>query len=478
MRRVVALLVVAACGRANFDPIDSGDGGSVINGDSSVATPRCTVPARPDVSNPRITLGCDQIVAIQEVLNGGVIKLDCPTGLMFGSPMLVNKDTVIDGHGVVLDGQGITRLFVVNNNARLTLLDVTIRRGGANDKGAGIRIDSGALVSFDSTFVDNHGPATGAFAGGAIAAMPPDATIEIYGGRFSNNTSSQGGAIHGGYGAVTIKNAIFESNSALGAGGGGAGGDGGALQIVGPANFELCGDTFTSNYAAVSGGAIVRIAQNANAVDLFTDVALDFNRGDLGAGGAYLQGSMLTLRRVSATNNVGAAGGGLWFESLTTLDAENLSVVANRADGGTGAGIFVGTLSSGRIAFSTIADNLGNCPTCVQAAISNPANVTFAGTVIVDNAAPTTPVACANSGTNTGANFQWPGDLPLCVTAAFVTDPFLLPRANATGPAGTFLVRKPSSGSPAIGATSTGCPAEDLLGRPRPTPCSAGSVEP
>jgi predicted outer membrane repeat protein len=406
-----------------------------------------------------------------------VIRFDCTTGVNVGAQILVNKDTVIDGHGVVFYGQGISRLFIVNNNARLTLLDVTIQRGAANDAGAGIRLDSGGLVAFDSTFLDNHGPATGGFAGGAIAAMPTTATIEIYGGRFSNNTSSQGGAIHG-YAGVTIRNASFDNNSALGTGGGGAGGDGGALQVVGPADLELCGDTFVSNFAGNSGGAIVRIAQNANSVDLFTDVAIDFNRSNVGAGGAYLQGSKLTMRRVSATSNVGAAGGGLWLESLATLDAENLSIVANRADGGTGAGIFIGALTAGRIAFSTIADNLGNCPGCVQAAVANSAPVTFVGTIIVDNAAPTTPVACAESGTNAGANFQWPGDLPLCTTGATVTDPFLLPRVNATGPAGTFLVRKPSSGSPAIGAASSGCPAEDVLGRPPPMPCSAGSVEP
>jgi hypothetical protein len=250
------------------------------------------------------------------------------------------------------------------------------------------------------------------------------------------------------------------------------------VQFAGDGDVTLCGDTFASNLGGFHGGALVIISTSQTTITKITDVSFDFNRA-VGAGAAYLQNCTPTLRRVSVTSNVatGGPGGGLWFEGASgSFDAENLSVVFNRADGGTGAGIFVST--AGRIAFSTIADNAGTCSGCVQAAVANGANVVYEGTVIVDNAAPTTPVACEQTGANAGANFQWPGDLPLCATGATVTDPFLLPKANATGPAGTYLVRKPSSGSPAIGAVSSGCPAEDLLGRPRPTPCSAGSVEP
>ncbi|HUS30468.1 MAG TPA: hypothetical protein VMZ53_18290 [Kofleriaceae bacterium] len=475
MRVAVALVCLIACGRSGFDPTDAGDG---PNGDASIVTPRCTVPARPDVASPRITLGCDPIVAAQEILKGGVIRFDCAMGVQLGAVILVNKDTVIDGHGVVLDGQGITKVFLVNNNAHLTLLDVTVTRGASSDDGAAVTLDSiaGGLVAFDSTFTDNHAAAANQ-SGGAIAARPAQPTVEIYGGRFSNNTSASGGAVSA-FSNLTIMNASFDNNVAVGTGG--SDGEGGAVQFAGTGAVTMCGDTFTANVGAHNGGAIVMISIDNSSIMQMTDVVVDFNRA-AGAGGAYLQGfTTLTMQRVSITSNAATAGpgGGLWLSGTSGMfTGENVSIVANRADNGTGAGMFAGDVP-GRFSFSTIADNFGNCAGCNSAAIANGGNIDYRATIIVDNASQTTPAACAATGTNSGGTWQWPGDLPLCVAGATVTDPLILPRGNATGPAGTLLVRRPSSGSPAIGAVTSGCPTEDVLGNPRATPCAAGAVEP
>ena len=76
-----------------------------------------------------------------------------------------------------------------------------------------------------------------------------------------------------------------------------------------------------------------------------------------------------------------------------------------------------------------------------------------------------------------GANFQWPTETPLCVSGAMIVNPLLDQLVDTVGPAGTYPVRTPSSESAVIGAVAT-CPAEDLLGKPRPQPCAAGAVEP
>jgi hypothetical protein len=479
VRFVVVLVALVACGRSGFDPVDGGGSSSdgASDGPVVVVHSACTVPSRPDVSSPRITLGCDQIVATTEILNGGVIRFDCATGVKLGAPLLVNKDTIIDGNGVVFDGQGITQILHVNNNARLTLLDVTVTRGATNGNGAGVVLENGGLVAFDSTFTDNHGPTTGpSFGGGAICAQPTLATVEIYGGTFRNNTSANAGAIQV-FADLTVVNSVFDSNVATGSGGNASmGGDGGAIRAAGSGNVTLCGDVFTSNLAGYAGGALFRVSTSMMGIDRITEVAIDGNRGMAHAGATYIQASQLTMRRVSSTNNLGAIGGGFWLQNMTGLDAENLSVVANRADNGTGAGMFLGAVS-GRIAFSTIADNAGSCSGCVGAAIMGTTNIDMEGTVIVDNTAPATPVACDATGINLGANFQWPNDLPLCAQGASVTDPLLQTRASVTGPAGTYVVRRPAAGSPVIGA-AVGCPTEDILGNPRAVPCAAGAVEP
>jgi hypothetical protein len=83
-------------------------------------------------------------------------------------------------------------------------------------------------------------------------------------------------------------------------------------------------------------------------------------------------------------------------------------------------------------------------------------------------------------------NVQWPVMRPgggtddpsaLCAMGALIVDPMMSTLAERAGPAGRFQVSTPEPGSPAR-SIATSCPAEDQLGRPRPSPCSAGAVEP
>src|SRR5258705_9355405 len=85
--------------------------------------------------------------------------------------------------------------------------------------GGAIYRDGGSLTVFDSTFDNNHGPATGQdVAGGAIYAFGGGDTI-IAGSTFTNNAASDGGAIGSLNGDVTLINSTFTGNAATGTGG-------------------------------------------------------------------------------------------------------------------------------------------------------------------------------------------------------------------------------------------------------------------
>jgi hypothetical protein len=72
---------------------------------------------------------------------------------------------------------------------------------------------------------------------------------------------------------------------------------------------------------------------------------------------------------------------------------------------------------------------------------------------------------------------QYPEDLNghTCAAGATIADPQIGALADNGGPAETYAV---PARSPAQGKDSSGCPAADERGQPRPTPCTAGAFEP
>lgn len=472
-----ALLLVASaagCGRLGFDAT-AGDGGGSGSGDGGLIVPRCPIPARPDVSAPMTTVTtCTESAARDAIAAGGVVVFDCPAGTMIavGSPLQVSTTTVIAGHGVTFDGQGAVMVMQVTTGGDLTLLDTTITRGHTTSAGSGIRVEFGAsLVVYDSVFTDNVGPATGGDAGGAIAGLPNDATVAIYGSRFERNNAANGGGV-AAYADLTIANSVFKDNQATD-----PAGVGGGIYAVGDGDLSLCEVTVENNLAGGLSGGIQRISTSADGNDHWDRVHVRNNTTTDGVGGAYVQDVALTLRQVDIADNSGTDTGGLWFESPGhAIDAENLSVIGNTASNGVGGGVRLNA-QSGRIAFSTFANNTASCGTCFGGAVTGLAPVTLTATVMTDNSAGGTPGTCQGTALEGGANFQWPPDTNTCSPSVTVVEPALGAVQDVTGVDGTYRVRRPGAGT-VLTVVTSGCPATDIIGRPRPATCTAGALEP
>jgi hypothetical protein len=331
------------------------------------------------------------------------------------------------------------------------------------------------LTVASSDFENNNSMGTSEFdGGGAIRMLPGPGPLKIYNTQFTGNAGPNGCAVHA-YSTIVINDSTFIGNRATGYMT--LAGYGGAIEASGDGDLMMCGDSVISN-TALYAAAIHRVSINGAANDRIDRVRIDGNMASAGPGAIYIQDASVTMRQTSFTSNVGGPVGGLWLISSTPFSGENLMVSDNRSSTGLGAGLRIE--APGTLSFSTITNNHAQCGTCFSAALDLSApSLTLSGTIVANNMAdaPSSPVSCRQAGLDGGVNFQWPDEVPLCAPGASVRDPVLGSLAVATGPGIEHSVRRPLPGSPVIGAAIS-CPAEDILGKPRPQPCAAGAVEP
>lgn len=494
----IAVLLLAACGRVDFDAVN--DGGIGDGADADVVSPDRCPPAPRPTGSPATVIGagtaesCDQAAIEAALPAGGWIGFDCGAGnltIVLASELSIVQPTILDGGGrITLSGGGTTRVLNINTPGQVTLLDLVIADGASSASGAGVLIQNGQVTIIGSTLHDNRGPAAHPTAGGGAIGSPPiGGTLAIYDSLLRDNQAANGGAISI-WGDLTIVESSLVANRATGTGADtGNGGLGGAIANAGRGSLSLCGVTITDSTAGELGGALHRVCTDSSCTDEIRRTSI-VNNAAPSAGGAYHQAAAVTISQSTIANNQATASvGGYWYiGSSTTFFAENITVAGNTCGVGTGAGISVNA-SSGTISFSTIADNRCVGPTCFSAAIAASTGITLRGTLVANNSITATgvPVSCDTQMLDGANNFQWPVMRPgggtddpsaLCAPSIRVEDPRVAPVTELAGPAGRFLVAPLDTGSPAQQLVSTMCPAEDQLGHPRQMPCSAGAVEP
>ncbi|MBL9135028.1 MAG: hypothetical protein JNK85_04130 [Verrucomicrobiales bacterium] len=160
--------------------------------------------------------GCDANSLREAVARGGRVTLACDGAIAVVTPMVVTHDTEIDGgdHPVRLDGENQSRIFLVENGARLVLRNLQLTRGQhrgedgstlANARGVGgaIHVASGSLVASNCLFSQHT-------AVGGISLSPESGQ--------SNGGEANGGAIGVDSGQVELLDCEFSENIARGGG--------------------------------------------------------------------------------------------------------------------------------------------------------------------------------------------------------------------------------------------------------------------
>lgn len=492
------------------DGDDSGD-----DGEPPPPVAVCADPVEPvDTSRPDRIVGdgsaasCTEADLAAALAAGGVVTFACgdqPVTIAVTAPLVVTDDTVVDGADLVtLDGGDATRILELASSFDLDTPSLTVQRmrfergnspAGGDDTevgGGAIYKRGGALTVIDSTFVDNHAPATGQdVAGGAIYGFGGGPVV-IVGSSFSRNSASDGGAVGSLQTDLTIVNSTLADNAATGTGGNpGNGGAGGAVYLDGTDQVTvLCGAALRDNRAGAIGGGLFRVSNTGDGTFAMDASSVSGNQVPAGAesslaGGMYLQGLAITITASTISANQADYGGGVWLGQDTTVDITNVTIAGNRALAFHGGGLWLAGEPTGTLLNVTITGNQSSGDDGQAGAIFGPGDGLTIKNAIIDGQSvgnPFSPISCDQAHADGGGNVQWPvqreeggSDDPdaLCAAGALVADPMLVGLSDNGGPT---LTSAPASQSPAIGL-GTGCPETDQRGLPRGEPCTSGAVE-
>jgi hypothetical protein len=499
-------LLLAACGGGSSAPADA---------DLSLPGEACPKPTTLVDPGGAQSIGdgtpasCTEAAFDAKVgMGGGVFFFNCgpdPVTIQLSTEKTLKMNTVIDGGGLVtLDGGGTHRILSIDVDPAMDVPFLTVQRltfqnghGPPIDGGGGaISRKGGRLIVNQCVFKDNHGSDTGQdIAGGAIFSTGTGISI-ISDSVFIGNSASNGGAIGTIGSDLVLYNSRLEGNSATGMGGNpGDGGNGGALSVDGAGNkVDICGSSFIGNKANAYGGGMFRVGTAAEETKIRRSVFKDNqipNRDPSIAGGLYLQNVAATIDDSAIVGNQARATGGLFLTHDATVAMTNTTIADNTALGSLGGGLSLDFSVTGTITSCTIAKNRAPGALAFGGGVSGEAQgVTLANSIIANNVAGNgaNPINCTNPFTDGGGNLQFPLKRPsgsddpsaLCAPGVTKLDPLLGELTEvmiANGPDMTWVIA-PRAGSPALGLGTSGCPMADQAGKPRPSPCTAGAVEP
>ncbi len=487
---VFAGAVGTASAQSTFDctaPAAAGTGGAVVLGNGTAASVTTAM--------------------IQQALDaGGPIRINAGTGtIVVDATLEVTRDAVLDLGGATISGGHARRVIEVGNPSNATYTFV-LQHGGVaagstpSGSGAGLFKATGGpwqavtIDIFGVAFFDNHAITTAQDDGGGAIYVVGAAELAVAGSAFANNSGANGGALYSlGSKAVNLYDSVLTANGATGNGGNpGNGGNGGAIGVDGDARYvNLCRVTVDGNISNAFGGGLFTVTYSDASFTRIEDSTLEANVSNAGnalAGGAYIQGSPLSISGSTFRDNQAAGYAGLaLFGQGGVLEGSivNSTFVGNTARTGLGGAMSIASATSLTLENVTIARNTAPCDVCFAAGIANDsgAALTLRNVIFEDNVGGNiyNPWAMLHPAANGAANLQWPqsrgsGQTETAAApgttfaAAGLADP-----ADNGGPTETMAIRQ---GSPALDAgTSAGALPLDQRGLPRVGAVDIGAYE-
>ncbi len=245
--------------------------------------------------------------------------------------LVLTDTTTILGRGanqLTVSGNNTSRVFTVDSGVTVTLNDLTIANGYA-DNGGGI-FSNGNLTLNNSILANNRSTFyNGTSYGGGGGIYNTIGSLTLNGSTFSNNSAqANGGGFHSDAGAITITNSTFTGNS----------GDAGGGFIAMTGVVTVTNSTFTSNPGNYGGGFALG-ADSSMVAATVNDSA--FTNNSAGYGGA-ITGSNLTVNNSTFTGNTARQhAGGIFSRGTLVVNSSTLSNnTAGIQGGGSGGGIY------------------------------------------------------------------------------------------------------------------------------------------
>ena len=219
-----------------------------------------------------------------------------------------------------------------------------IARGAMADQGGGALFNNGGTLSVEGgTYLTNR--ATGASgSGGAI--LSTDGALTVRNARFDGNTSVRaGGGIEVVTGETSLTNVVATGNRTIG--GAGGPGNGGFFHITMAGRTTVSGGRYTGNFAAEEGGALWNSSDGTMAVSdaVFQNNVAAGADADQGGGAIFDDGGRTAIvgGAFLANRATGASGSGGALLSAGRLDVRTSRLLSNVARRAGGAVEFIGS---------------------------------------------------------------------------------------------------------------------------------------
>jgi hypothetical protein len=477
----------------------------------------CAAPSTPTLTSTVVlgngSAGSVTTTALQNALSdGGDIQLNVGAStIALTQELIVSKATTLDANGATLSGGNTHRVLQVTNPGNTTytfnLLNATVSGGNSVNSGTTTSDKSGAglwkptggpwqavtIRIFRSRFTGNTAIVTAQDDGGGGAYVVGAAEFSVIDSTFDHNSGSNGGAFYSlGSKTVNVFDSTLNNNVATGTGGNpGNGGNGGAVGVDGDArNVNFCRARVLANQAMVYGGGLFTVTYSAASYTRIENSTFDANAGGTSAlaGGAYIQGSPLTVYGSTFSNNTagGYAGVALFGQGgVLNGDVTNSTFAANRATGGLGGAMSIQGATSLLLQNLTIANNSSTCGGgCFDGGIANDTSpLTLRNVIFLNNTGDNAfnPWAIQNPAAAGNKNLQWPQSRgsgqneSAAAPGTTFANALLLPLGANGGLTQTFAL---PGNSPAVNAgTATGAPATDQRGVARVGAVDIGAYE-
>ena len=234
----------------------------------------------------------------------------------FVGGVAINKNIRIDGKGHTIDAKNLGRIFEIDGGFAVTLTNVTLTNGKADNGGAIYNFGNLDLVHVN--FVNNTAKYGGAIMNYAYGLVLDDST-------FTNNTAKIGGAIYNSADCFVVGNSTFANNTAE---------DAGAVYNEGD-NSVVGNSTFVNNTATSIGGAIINNGKLVVDNSAFEDNAANyyggaiFNWDDLQVTNSAFDGNDILVRNIRAMDNVDHGGAAIYNWKNGKLDISKSNFTNN-----------------------------------------------------------------------------------------------------------------------------------------------------
>jgi hypothetical protein len=255
--------------------------------------------------------------------NNGSNWTDAFINLQSALALAASGDTIYVAQGTYKPTTGGSRTAAFRLETGVTLLGGYPNGGGTRDPVANVTTLSGDIGTEGSNGDNSYHVVIGS--GTSSTAVLDGFTVSGGNANLSNTSNQQGGGIYNNYGAPTVTNVTFCSNSAY---------DGGGMYNY-QSNPTVTDVTFTNNHAVYAGGGVFNMSSSPT---LRNVTFSDNSAGDAGGGMRNYGRSNPNLTNVTFSGNSAHYGGGMHNQTGSSPTLRNATFSGNSA--GWGGGIF------------------------------------------------------------------------------------------------------------------------------------------